>query len=76
MSNQRMIDAAANAVFPGRSSELSWTGMSCRELFAAVAMHGLVACPANAGPPKHIAQLSVVIADALIAELAKQETPE
>ena len=45
-------------------------GLTKRELFAAMAMQGLLACP---GEPSSlsIAELSVIHADALISELSK-----
>lgn len=50
-------------------------GLTKREMFAAMAMHGY--CAVEAGwnmPPEEVARCAAVMADALIAELNK-ETP-
>lgn len=46
-------------------------GLSKRELFAAMAMQGMLACPDSSGSFAEIANWSVRYADALLAELAK-----
>lgn len=56
--------------FFARKPRLASDGLTKRELFAAMAMQGLLACP---GEPSSlsIAELSVIHADALISELSK-----
>jgi hypothetical protein len=49
-------------------------GLTKRELFAAMAMHGLLACPATSGTPDEFARNAVAQADALIAALNKPVT--
>ncbi len=49
-------------------------GLTKRELFAAMAMQGLCARPAT-HRPVDIAPLSIAMADALLAELAKDGAP-
>lgn len=59
--------------FPGdpNLSGFGCEGLSKRELFAAMAMQGLMSIPEVFGKPNLIAGASVEIADALIAELEK-----
>ena len=56
--------------FATRKPALASESITKRELFAAMAMQGLLACP---GEPSSlsIAELSVIHADALISELSK-----
>ena len=54
--------------------EVQWTGLTKRELFAAMAMQGIITRPEHVGmdlPTK--ASLSVEFADALLAELEKSK---
>lgn len=46
-------------------------GLSKRELLAAMAMQGLLACPTSPGNADVLAQDAVKHADALLSELAK-----
>lgn len=55
-------------------SGLSCTGMSMRQYYAGQAMMGLLANPNNSKEFSHeIAEWAVMQADALLAELAKEE---
>jgi hypothetical protein len=47
-------------------------GLTKRELFAAMAMQGLLADPYTSGSHQIVADESIKFADALIAELAKE----
>lgn len=58
------------AAFPA-AEDWSNSGMTVREYFAAQAMIGVLGKNLNA-TPKEIAFVSVAVADALLAELAKQ----
>lgn len=64
--------------FPPPSSntgpEESYHGLSKRELFAVMAMQGLLSDPEVKGTAQKIAAGSVGYADALLAELAKEKT--
>lgn len=56
------------------NAEDSWTqelGLSKRELFAAMAMQGLLSDPQMNAPHEPVAQAAVGYADALLKELAK-----
>jgi hypothetical protein len=46
-------------------------GLTVRELLAAMAMAGLLACPTSPGSPEVLAADAVKQADALLAALAK-----
>lgn len=70
------MTAATETAYPVTSkNEYNEVGLTKREQFAAMAMQGY--CAVEAGwnqPPEEVARCSVVMADALIAELSK-ETP-
>lgn len=78
-----MID---NLVFPGTFNKTTVLegglridapekslGLTKRELFAAMAMQGVMSSPKRILNAKNISQYSVCLADALIAELQKVE---
>ena len=48
-------------------------GLTKREYFAALAMQGLLSHPGTQATVDHVAQYSVQMADALIAELSKEK---
>lgn len=60
-------------VFPiVQGAEIHTTGLTKRELFAAMAMQGILANPERiGGKDQELAQYSVMLADALIEELNK-----
>lgn len=47
-------------------------GLTKRELFAAMAMQGMLANPEKCSVYKEVAEVAVLFADNLLAELAKQ----
>jgi hypothetical protein len=68
-----------------RVNETEYTpGLTKRELFAAMAMQGMVTALSEVNPhtgiirnrPQDVAELSALYADTLIAELAKDPLPE
>lgn len=61
------INTKLQAAFPYQMNGVQWTGMSKRELFAAMAMQGMMGLGWS---PSLVASESVKHADALIAELA------
>lgn len=61
--------------FPS-SASLSQSGMSLRDYFAAKALSGLISHPATQGPPSEFAVYCYKIADAMLAERAKDSSKE
>ena len=64
-----------DAAYPSHHFPERWNpefGLSKRELIAAMAMQGILADPMAVAEFQHIARLSVLHADALIAELSKE----
>ena len=61
-----------DSVFPGLGpNDNRMYGITKRELFAALAMQGLISNSANRGEAEMAAAISVACADALLKELAK-----
>ena len=53
------------------SATVRHQGLTKREIFAAMAMHGILACDEIEGDAKTVARYSLQMADALIEELNK-----
>jgi len=66
------VDKTGGAAFPGFVEGLEWEGMTLRDYFAAKAMQGLV-LDEGWSEWKKIAGVAYNIADAMIAERAKEE---
>jgi len=64
-----------NFVFPFKTAcpngDFEYMGLTKRELFAAMAMQGLLSDPEMNAPHEPVAQAAVGYADALLKELAK-----
>ncbi len=63
---------------PGDDEYIRWLGLTKRELFAAMAMQGVLANPVEhlaSAPREDIAGWAVEFADALLDELAKEPQP-
>ena len=71
---KRLCDAGRASVFPisehlVEGGQFNSHGISKRELFAAMAMAGMLADPERGGPPDDYANEAVSLADALLAAL-------